>query len=285
MGSRAPADRTDAMRGIEDPQDSLFNFISLEERVPTCREVRTMVSCTLSELPATLSQPSARGGRPSIPPAQWLRASLLQILYAVRSEGLLVEQVDRNLLLRGFVGLSIEESMWNHSAFSKNRERILAVELAGALLGWRLVILVADKGYNVAQNTKRFGGSALDRWTTRHPVYAVRQRKRNRVQEIFGWPRAVDLIRQVKFREVEPIAPLLHPPHRRLQLGGPASPYPYCRPRQIGGSAPVRPAPQAPLPPCLHGEIRPGEGNSPRRTTGRKGEGSHRMARRRTHGW
>jgi transposase len=125
------------MRGIEEAQDGLFSFVSLEERVPAdhpLRAIRAMVDRALSELHERLTQQYAGGGRPSIPPEQLLRASLLQILYSIRSERLLVEQLDYNLLFRWFVGLTIEAPVWNHSTFSKNRERIFTTELAAAFL-------------------------------------------------------------------------------------------------------------------------------------------------------
>ena len=125
------------MRGVEEAQDGLFSFVSLEERVPAdhpLRAIRAMVDRALSGMHEILSSQYARRGRPSIPPEQLLRASLLQILYSIRSERLLVEQLDYNLLFRWFVGLSIEAPVWNHSTFSKNRERIFTEELAATFL-------------------------------------------------------------------------------------------------------------------------------------------------------
>jgi len=155
------------MRGIEDPQDGLFSFISLEDRVPAdhpLRAIRTMVNRALSELHEPLSQSYARTGRPSIPPEQLLRASLLQILYSIRSERLLVEQLDYNLLFRWFVGLSIEEPVWNHSTFSKNRERIFTDALAGAFLER----IVAQAGEAKLLSAEHFSvdGTLIQAWAS-----------------------------------------------------------------------------------------------------------------------
>ncbi|MFA9461274.1 IS5 family transposase [Thiohalorhabdus methylotrophus] len=125
------------MRGVEDQQASLFSYVSLEERVPEdhpLRAVRALVDDALHQLQAHLDGLYPETGRPSIPPEYLLRASLLQILYAIRSERLLMEQLEYNLLFRWFVGLGIDDPVWNHSTFSKNRDRLLTTEVAQQLL-------------------------------------------------------------------------------------------------------------------------------------------------------
>jgi transposase len=121
------------MRGTDRQQSSMFSYISAEQRVPKdhpLRAIRVMVDTALSELQAQFEAMYAQGGRPSIPPEKLLRALLLQLLYTVRSERQLMEQLDYNLLFRGFVGLSMDDPVWDVSVFTKNRERLLDAELA-----------------------------------------------------------------------------------------------------------------------------------------------------------
>ena len=125
------------MRGIENPQDNLFSYVSLEDRIPDdhpLRPIRRMVDDALERLSERLDALYAGEGRPSIPPERLLRASLLQILYSVRSEAPLMEQMQYNLLFRWFVGLDIDEPVWSPSTFSKNRDRLLDAELSQELL-------------------------------------------------------------------------------------------------------------------------------------------------------
>ncbi len=115
------------MRGEANPQTALFSYVSLEERVPRdhpLRKLRILVDAVLATMDADFTTVYAKRGRPSIPPEFLLRASLIQILYTVRSERQLVEQIDFNLLFRWFVGLSIDDRVWDHSTFSHNRERL-----------------------------------------------------------------------------------------------------------------------------------------------------------------
>src|SRR5271169_3197079 len=104
------------MRGDEKQQTAMFSYISLEQRVPIghpLRAIRAMVDQALNELWLHFDALYARRGRPSVPPEQLLRALLLQVLYAIRSERQLMEQIDFNLLFRWFVGLGMEESAWD----------------------------------------------------------------------------------------------------------------------------------------------------------------------------
>ncbi len=121
------------MRGPDIQQEKLFSYLSLKSRVPQThplRPIRIMADKALKELSPIFRELYSRIGRPSIPPEQLLRSLLLQILYLVRSERILAEQLDYNLLFRWFVGLSMDETIWNHSVYSKNRERILHSDLA-----------------------------------------------------------------------------------------------------------------------------------------------------------
>jgi transposase len=126
------------MRGDDVQQQAIFSYLSPEARVPQdhpLRPIRKMVNQALRELWHDFEAMYAKEGRPSIPPEKLLHALLLQVLYTIRSERLLMNQLDYNLLLRWFVGLSMDDKVWDHSVFSKNRERFLRSDLAAALFG------------------------------------------------------------------------------------------------------------------------------------------------------
>ncbi|SHK00820.1 transposase, IS4 family [Malonomonas rubra DSM 5091] len=121
------------MRGDDQNQQAMFSYVSPEQRVPKdhpLRPVRIMVDNALVNLAPLFKEMYSHTGRPSIPPEQLLRALLLQILYSIRSERMLVEQLDYNLLFRWFVGLSMDDKVWDHSTFSKNRDRLIAHDVA-----------------------------------------------------------------------------------------------------------------------------------------------------------
>ena len=121
------------MRGHKEDQEQLFSYVGLDTYVPEnhpLRRVRRLVDAILKEMDEELEQLYSEVGRPSIPPEQLLRALVLQILYTVRSERMLVEQLQYNLLFKWFVGLQIDEKVWNATTFTKNRERLLGEEVA-----------------------------------------------------------------------------------------------------------------------------------------------------------
>jgi transposase len=332
------------MRGTDEQQEWMFSYISAEKRVPKdhpLRTIRTMVDVVLKDLSPLFEGLYAKTGRPSIAPEKLLRTLLLQVLYSVRSERLLMEQLDYNLLYRWFVGLSMDDSVWDATVFSKNRDRLLegdiasafferilcharaqhllsdehftvdgtlieawagqksfkkkggksgdssgdpgnptvdfkgekrtndthqsttdpdarlykkakgqesklcylghvamenrnglavnarvtkatgtaerdaAVEMLGELPGNKRITVGADKAYDtkdfvrqtrsmgvtphIAQNTKN-RASAIDNRTTRHAGYPISQRKRKRVEEIFGWLKTVGMLRKTRLR-------------------------------------------------------------------------------------
>jgi transposase len=332
------------MRGDDrDQQGAMWSYVPMEQRIPAdhpLRLLRPLVDTALRELSPRFAELYSRIGRPSIAPEKLLRALLLQVLYTIRSERLLMEQLDYNLLFRWFVGLEMDDPVWNATVFTKNRERLLggeiaraffdrvvaqarerdllsdehvtvdgtlveawaslksfhrhdapaaapddpgnptvnfhgerrsnathasttdpdarlarkgnaheaqrcytghvlmenrqglavggcvlpasgyaeraaALELVGALARGRRITLGADKGYDtrdfgaavrllgvtphVAQNTTN-RASALDGRTTRHAGYAVSQRRRKCVEEIFGWLKTVGLMRKTRHR-------------------------------------------------------------------------------------
>jgi len=119
------------MRGADSYNESLFTTVRLEDFVPAnhpLRPMRAWLNDALAQMDAKFSamyEADIKGGRPSIAPEKLMRAMLLQVLYSVRSERQLVEQIQYNLLFRWFVGLAIEDAVWNHSVFSKNRDRLI----------------------------------------------------------------------------------------------------------------------------------------------------------------
>ena len=123
------------MRGDDHQTSHLFSYLSPEERVPAdhpLRAVRRMTDAALERLSPRFAMMYATIGRPSVPPEQVLRALLLQVLYSVRSERLLIEQLEYNLLFRWFVGLAMDDAVWTPTTFTKNRDRLLAGDVAQA---------------------------------------------------------------------------------------------------------------------------------------------------------
>jgi transposase len=121
------------MRGTDQQQSGMFSYISPERRVPAdhpLRVIRAMVELALRKMGPQFETMYAKVGRPSIPPEKLLRALLLQVLYTVRSERMLMEQLDYNLLFRWFVGLNVDDPVWDATVFTKNRERLLRAEIA-----------------------------------------------------------------------------------------------------------------------------------------------------------
>ena len=123
------------MRGDDQPQTTMWSYIPVEDRIPPehpLRPLRTLVNQALRALSPRFSRLYSQWGRPSIPPEQLLRALLLQVLYTIRSERQLMEQLDYNLLYRWFVGLNPDEGVWDATVFTKNRDRLLQGEVAQA---------------------------------------------------------------------------------------------------------------------------------------------------------
>jgi transposase len=128
-----PFDLRNAMRGEDQRSEGLFSYVRLDTRIPPdhpLRAIRTQINEALTGLSRDFNKLYARAGRPSIPPERLLRALLLQAFYTVRSERQLMEQLDYNLLFRWFVGLSADDSVWDATAFCKNRDRLLDGDIA-----------------------------------------------------------------------------------------------------------------------------------------------------------
>jgi len=153
------------MRGEDIQQHDLFSYGSLEERVPAnhpLRPIRAMVDEALEEMSGRFDEIYGEDGRRSIPPERLLRALLLQMLYSVRSERMLMEQMEYNLLFRWFVGLSANEPVWHPTVFTKNRDRLLegavAEEFFSLIVGQaRSRKLLSDEHFTV-------DGTLIEAW-------------------------------------------------------------------------------------------------------------------------
>lgn len=153
------------MRGDDLKQGGVFSYISPEARVPKdhpLRSIRTMTDEVLKELSPQFEKIYSPLGRPSIPPEQLLRALLLQILYTVRSERLLVEQLDYNILFRWFVGLNLDDPVWAPTVFTKNRERLLEGDIAQAF--FERVLALAREKHLLSDEHFTVDGTLVEAW-------------------------------------------------------------------------------------------------------------------------
>ena len=153
------------MRGDDQQQSGMFSYISAEKRVPMdhpLRPIREMVDRGLKDLSPLFEEMYSHTGRPSIAPEKLLRALLLQVLYTVRSERMLMEQLDYNMLFRWFVGLSMDDEVWDATVFSKNRDRLLAGDAATAFFEQ----IVAQAGEKNLLSDEHFtvDGTLIEAW-------------------------------------------------------------------------------------------------------------------------
>src|SRR5438876_12327053 len=135
------------MRGDDPRHDSMFSYVTPEARVRAdhpLRPIRRMTDAALERLSARFDALYSTIGRPSIPPEKLLRALLLQVLYSIRSERLLMEELDYNILSRWFVGLSLDDPIWDATTFTKNRDRLLDGDVADAFFTEVLAAIKAD---------------------------------------------------------------------------------------------------------------------------------------------
>lgn len=155
------------MRGADVTQSSLFSFRTLEARIPKehpIRRLREVVDGLLTGLDKALAARYAKTGRQSIPPERLLRASLLQILYSIRSERQLIEHLDYNLLYRWFVGLDMDDEVWDHSTFSANRDRLLNESIARAFFDE--VLALADQQNLLSDEHFSVDGTMIEAWAS-----------------------------------------------------------------------------------------------------------------------
>jgi transposase len=145
------------MRGTDEASGSLFSYVDLDERVPLghpLRKIRQIVNDALASLDAEFDALYTKEGRPSIAPERLIRASLLQMLFSIRSERQLMEQMDYNLLFRWFVGLGIDDPVWVPTVFTKNRDRLLTTDMsrkvmAAILAHPEVAPLLSDEHFSV----------------------------------------------------------------------------------------------------------------------------------------
>lgn len=157
----------ESMRGADHQQNHIFSYISPEQRVRNdhpLRPLRSVVDEVLSQMSPVFDAMYAKMGRPSIPPEKLLRAQLLQMLYSIRSERLLMEEIDYSMLFRWFVGLNLDEGVWDATTFTKNRDRLMDADVAKRFLAQvveraRAQGLTSDEHFTV-------DGSLLEAWAS-----------------------------------------------------------------------------------------------------------------------
>ena len=155
------------MRGKDEVRGSLFSYVDLEQRIRPdhpLRVIRTIVNATLAEMSAEFDALYPPTGRDSIPPERLLRALLLQAFYSIRSERQLVERIDFDLLFRWFVGLGVDDPVWDATTFTKNRDRLLAGDVAARLLA----MVLAQPRVRTLLSTEHFSvdGTLLEAWAS-----------------------------------------------------------------------------------------------------------------------
>src|SRR5688500_12093988 len=159
------------MRGAESGQQVLFSYVAMDARIPSdhpLRAMKALLEPVLAELAPRFAAMYAEGGRPSIPPEQLLRALLLQVLYTIRSERQLMEQLQYNLLFRWFVGLGMDDPVWVPTVFTKNRDRLLAGDIADALL--HEVLRTAHTKGLLSHEHFTVDGTLLEAWASHKSV-------------------------------------------------------------------------------------------------------------------
>ena len=155
------------MRGKDERSGRLFSYVDLEARVPRyrpLRAIRALTNATLVEMSEDFEALYAHTGRPGIAPEKLLRALLLQPFYSIRSERHLMEQLKFNLLFRWFVGLGVDERVWDATVFTKNRERLLAGEVASRFLA-RLIGLPAVRRL-LSREHFSVDGTLIEAWAS-----------------------------------------------------------------------------------------------------------------------
>jgi transposase len=155
------------MRGADEQPGSMFSYVSLEARVPQdhpLRAIRQITDRALERLSPRFGTLYVNFGRPSIPPEKLLRALLLQVLYTIRSERQLMEQLDYNLLFRWFVGLGLDDAVWSPTTFTKNRDRLLDGDIAAAF--FEALLVHADRERLLSDEHFTVDGTLLEAWAS-----------------------------------------------------------------------------------------------------------------------
>lgn len=155
------------MRGIDHQQADMYSYLSPEQRVREnhpLRKIRTMADEALNNMSERFDQMYAQTGRPSVPPEKLLRAQLIQMLYSIRSERLLMEEIDYSMLFRWFVGMNLDEPVWDATVFTKNRDRLLEGDVAREFLG-EVVAQAQSKGLTSDEHFT-VDGTLIEAWAS-----------------------------------------------------------------------------------------------------------------------
>jgi transposase len=155
------------MRGADEQSGSMFSYISPEERVPQdhpLRAIRAITDRALERLSPRFGALYVNFGRPSVPPEKLLRALLVQALYSIRSERLLMEQLEYNILFRWFVGLGMDDPVWDPTTFTKTRDRLLEGDIAEAF--FQAVLLHAQSAKLLSDEHFTVDGTLLEAWAS-----------------------------------------------------------------------------------------------------------------------
>jgi len=156
------------MRGNDEQQGAVFSYVSAEQRIAgdhPLRRIRAMTDAALKELSPEFDRLYAAGGRPSIAPEKLLRALLLQVLYSRRSERLLMEEMNYNLLFRWFVGLEMDDAVWDVTVFTKNRERLMGGEVSQKF--FQAVVKQAQTAGLLSDEHFTVDGTLIEAWASR----------------------------------------------------------------------------------------------------------------------
>jgi transposase len=156
------------MRGDDKRQAAMFSYVTMEQRIPCdhpMRRVRAMADRALGKMDGAFAELYSETGRPSIAPERLLRALLLMVLYSIRSERQLMEQIQFNLLYRWFVGLEMDDAVWDEKVFSKNRARLIAGEASRQLL---LAVIEEARAHQLlSEEHFTVDGTLLQAWASR----------------------------------------------------------------------------------------------------------------------
>jgi transposase len=175
------------MRGDDQKQTAMFSYLTLSQRIPADhpgRQIRMLVDRALERMDAELEELYSETGRPSIAPERLLRATLLMILYSIRGERQLMEQMNYNLLFRWFVGLEMDDAIWDVSVFTKNRERLIEGAVSQRLLE---SVLIAARAHNLlSEEHFTVDGTLIQAWAA---ARSIRKRSSSRICASARWRR------------------------------------------------------------------------------------------------
>ena len=161
------------MRGDDQQQSAMFSYVTLEQRIPAdhpVRAIRVLADRALAQLDGEFDKLYAEMGRPSIAPERLLRATLLMVLYSIRSERQLMEQLHYNLLFRWFVGLEMDDAVWDVTVFTKNRERLISGAISQRLL--EAVLVEAREHDLLSEEHFTVDGTLIQAWAAARSFHA-----------------------------------------------------------------------------------------------------------------